>query len=291
MKSALLSAAAAVFLGCASGPAEAPQDSVQDKLTKLEVQMTTKLDKAHAVYEQLTEDHLRLERRVAGLESENQMLRIDLKKLGEKIDALGAGGTKGGSVPSADLSEVGMKIDQALAKLKTTGNVDEAARELVPLARYSVTKMVDSLKQIGSPEYASAIEKVLARCPPAELKGSLEEAVKDRRRTSVARIVGEVRDPALSKILEPYTGDSDPIAQVEIGQALLECKNRMGIPPLLKALSAPESEIRFRALLSLKRLNNRETYGFDVNKTSDENAAAIKAWHDWWNRDGQKLFQ
>jgi HEAT repeat protein len=254
--------------------------------------MTAKLDKAHAVYAQLTEDHLRLERRVAALESENQLLRIDVKKLNERIDALGAGGAKGVPPPlSADLADVGMKIDQALAKLKTTGNVDEAARDLVPLSRYSVTKMTDTLKQFGSPEYSSSIEKVLAKCPPAELKGPLEEAVKDRRRTSVARVVGAVRDPGLSKILEPYTGDSDPIVQVELGQALLDCKNRMGIPPLLNALKAGESEIRFRAILSLKRLNRGETFGFDMNKTADENSAAIKAWHEWWQKDGQKVFE
>lgn len=290
MKSVLLSAAAAVLLGCSSGPEETPENA-QDKLTKLEVQMTTKLDKAHQVYSQLTEDHLRLERRVAALESENQLLRIDVKKLSEGLVALGAGGAKAVPGPAADLSEVGMKIDQALAKLKTTGNVDEAAKELIPLSRYAVTKLVDGLKQVGSAEYASSIERVLARMPAAELKGPLEEAVRDRRRTSVARIVGERRDPDLSKILEPYTGDSDPMVQVEIGQALLECRNRTGVPALLKALSAPESEIRFRAILSLKRLNKGETYGFDMNKGADENAAAIKAWHDWWLKEGPKLFE
>ncbi len=285
-----ITAAILVILSC-SAVHPAPQDSLQDKLNKLEVQMTQKLDKAHAVYNELTEKLLRLERRVTDLQSENQMLRIDVKKLTEKVDALSVAGPRG-TGPGLDLAEVSMKIDQALAKLKTTGNVDEAAKELVPLARYSATKMAEALKQVASPDYMSAVEKVLAKCPVDELKGPLEEAAKDRvRRTSAARVIGAVGNKGLSKILEPFTGDSDPIVQVELGQALIACKNRMGVPPLLKALAAPESEIRFRAILSLKRLNKGETYGFDMNQGSEGNSAALKAWHDWWQKEGQKLFE
>jgi hypothetical protein len=290
MKPVPLSFAAAILavLSCSSVES-APQDSLQDRLTKLEIQLTTKIDKEHATVTELVDKVLRLERRIADFENENKLLKIDLKRLGDQINA---GGPRNGTGPSADLAETGMKIDQALAKLKTTGNVDEAAKELVPLARYSVPKMVETLKQIGSPDYVSSVEKVLAKCPVAELKGPLEDAVKDRlRRTSAARIVGAVGDLELSKILEPYMGDSDPIVQVEFGQALIACKNKLGVPLLIKTLSAPESEIRFRAILTLKRLNKSETFGFDMNKNADENDAAIKAWHDWYQKQGMKLFE
>jgi len=292
MKSALLSFAPVllVLVGCAG--AETDSQDPQDKLTKLEIQMTQKLDKANAVYDRLIEDFLKMERRVAGLESENSMLKIDIKKLNDKLDQAGSPAPRGGQEPGVDLAAVGMKIDQVLSKLKTTGNVDEAVKELMPLARYSVPKLTEALKQVASPDYVASLEKVLAKFPAAELKGPLEEAAKDRlRRTSVARVVGGAGDKELSKILEPYTSDPDAIVQVEVGQAMLACKNRMGVPSLLKALGAPESEIRFRAILSLKRLNKGETFGFDMNKSAEENDAAIKAWYDWWARDGQKLFE
>ncbi|HKS17536.1 MAG TPA: hypothetical protein VJU16_09510 [Planctomycetota bacterium] len=293
MKPVPLSFAAAilVILSCSSVES-APQDSVQDKLTKLEVQMSAKFDKAHAVFDELSDKFLRLERRVAALENENQLLRIDVKKLTEKLEAAGASGPRGVPDPGPDRAEVGMKIDQALAKLKTTGNVDEAVKELKPLARYSVPRMVETLKQFTSPDYISSVEKVLAKCPVEELTAPLEDALKDRlRRTSVARIVGAAKDKGLSKILEPHAGDSDPVMQVEVGQALLDCKNRLGIQPLLKALSAPESEIRFRAIWGLKRLNKGETYGFDMNKGPADNDAALKAWYDWAQKEGPKLFE
>ena len=285
-------AAILVILSCSSVQS-APQDSLQDKLTKLEVQMTQKLDKAHAVYSQLTDDYLRLERRVAALESENQLLRIDVKKLNEKLEqAGGAGPAREGPAPGVDRSEVAIKIDQALTKLKASGNADDAAKELIPVARYAVPKMASELKNRTNPDYVASLENVLAKCPVAELKGPLEETVKDRsRRTSVARVVGLVGDRELSKILEPHIGDPDPVAQVELGQALLACKNRMGVPPLLKALSAPESEIRFLAIRKLKQLNQNKTFDFDMNKNADENAAAIKAWNDWWTKEGPKLFE
>ena len=284
-------AAILIILSCSSVES-APQDSLQDKLTKLEVQMTQKLDKAHAVYSQLTDDYLRLERRVAALESENQLLRIDVKKLNEKLDQTGGGGpAREGPTPGVDRTEVAIKIDQALSKLKASGNVDDAAKELLPVARYAVPKMASELKP-GNPDYVASLEKVLAKCPVTELKGPLEDSVKDRtRRTSVARVVGLVGDRELSKILEPHIGDPDPIVQIGLGEALLACKNRMGVPPLLKALSAPESEIRFLAIRSLKRLNQNKTFDFDMNKNADENAAAIKSWHDWWAKEGPKLFE
>ena len=294
MKPVPLSFAAAFLLVLSCSTVQsAPQDSLEDKVAKLEVQMTQKLDKARVVCEDLVEQIRRLERRMAAVENENQLLRIDVKKLAERLDAASAAGPRTGPPgPGPDLADVGMKIDQALAKLKTTGNVDEAAKELVPLARYSVTKMVELLKNVGAPEYNSTIEKVLAKCPMDELKGPLEDAVKHApRRTSAARVIGAVGDKGLSKLLEPYIGDSDPNVQVELGQALLKCKNRMGVPPLLKALRAPESEIRIRAFLDLKRLNKGESYGFDMNRGADENAAALKSWDEWWEKDGKKLFE
>jgi hypothetical protein len=229
-------------MGCASA-GTGSTESEQDRLTKLEVQMSAKFDKAHAVFDELSDKFLRLERRIAALENENQLLRIDIKKLTDKLDAAGAAGARGVPDVGPDRSEVSMKIDQALAKLKTTGNVDEAVKELKPLARYSVPKMVETLKQISSPDYMASIEKVLAACPVDELTIPLEEALKDRmRRTSVARVVGATKDKGLSKILEPYSNDADSITQVEIGQALIACKNRLGVPPLLRALGGGESE-------------------------------------------------
>jgi hypothetical protein len=291
MKPVPLSFAAVILalLSCSSVQS-APQDSLQDKVTKLEIQLTQKLDKANAVYDRLIEDFLKLERRVAGLESENQMLKIDIKRLTERVEQQGSSGS--GRPAPAPGADVGIKIDQALAKLKTTENVDEAAKELIPLAPYSVAKLMDALRQISSLAYVASVEKVVAKFPVNELKGPLEEAGRDRvRRSSVARIIAAVGNGDLSKILEPYAGDSDPITQVEIGEALLACKNKAGVPPLLKALGAAESELRFRAILSLKRLNKGETFGFDMNKNADDNAAAIKAWHDWWTKEGPKLFE
>ena len=297
MKPVLLSAAvvALAAVGCSSVD-EVPPDTVEDKLTKLEVQMTAKLDKAHAVFTELTDNYMRLQRRVGDLESENKMLQIEVKRLNDKVELAGAASprTEGpqGQAPGPDMAEVGMRIDQALAKLKTTGNVDEAAKELVPLSRYSAVKMTEGLKQITLPDYVADLEKVLAKCSPLDLKTPLEEALKDRaRRSSVARVVGGTRDPGLSRILEPHASDADPVVQVEMGQALVACRNKAGVPPLLKALAAPESEIRFQAILSLKRLNKGQAFGYDMNRGADENAAALKSWQEWWQKEGPKLFE
>jgi hypothetical protein len=289
-----VTAAFVVILSC-SQVHPAPQDSMEEKLTRLEVKFQQKHDSMFTFYQELLKKVEQLEKKVTTLESENKILQIDVQRLREKSGATGGGTPKEGE-PSGDLAEVSMKIDVALAKLRSSNHgeeaIKEAAKELVPLSRYSTTKMAEALRQISNPAYTAALEQVLAKCPVEDLKGPLGTAAKDRlRRSSVARVVGAARNLDLSKILEPHIGDADPIVQVELGDALLACKNRMGVPPLLKALRASESEFRFRALMSLKHVNNRETYGFDVNKGSEENSAALKAWDDWWQKEGQKLFQ
>ncbi|HEY3227173.1 MAG TPA: hypothetical protein VGK61_09300 [Planctomycetota bacterium] len=293
MKPVPLSVASAilVLLSCTSVHTAESQDSLKDKVAKLEAEMIAKTDRAFKHYSELTDSLLKLERRLTDLERENQLLKIEVKQLRDKV--AGSGGTgREGAAAGPDLAEISMKIDTALAKLKATANVEEAVKELVPLSRYSVTKMVEALRQISSPDYTAALEKVLAKCPVEDLKGPLGKAVEDRiRRTSVARVIGAVGDTGLSKFLETYTGDADPIIQVELGVALLDCKNRMGVPALLRALRASDSDCRLRAILRLKKVSKGETFGFDLNKSADENAAALKSWDDWWQKEGQKLFE
>ncbi len=292
MKPVPLSVASAilVLLSCTSVYTAEPQDSLKDKVAKLEAEMIAKTDRAFKLYSELTESVLKMERRLGDLERENQLLKIEVKQLREKI---GSGGTgREGAPVVPDLAEISMKIDTALAKLKATANVEDGVKELVPLARYSVTKMAEALRQISSPDYTAALEKVLAKCPVEDLKGPLAKAVEDRvRRTSVARVIGAVGDAGLSKILETYTGDSDPIIQVELGVALIDCKNRMGVPALLRALRASDSDCRLRAILKLKKVSKGETFGFDLNKTAEENAVALKSWEEWWQKEGPKLFE
>ena len=296
MKVVPLSVIAAIVLVLSCSQVEtAPQDSMDEKLTRLEMKFQQKFDNAFKLYNELLEKVLTLEKKIAALENENKLLMIDVKQLREKAGAA-AGGTPREGPAQPDRAETSVKIDVALAKLKSSPNVektvDEVAKELVPLSRYSATKMAEALKQISSPGYTAALEKILAQCPVEDLKEPLGAAVKDRvRRSSAARVVGAIGNLELSKILEPHIGDADPNVQVEVGEALLDCKNRMGVPPLLKALRAAEPDYRFRALLKLKKVNNRETYGFDVNKGPEENAAALKSWEDWWLKEGEKLFQ
>src|SRR5215510_10369962 len=118
MKVVGLSAVLLAAIGCASADGGS-SESQQDRLTKLEVQMTQKMDKAHAVYTDLIESVLKLERRVATLENQIDVFKIDIKKLQERLDQ-GGGSPKSGSGPAPDAAEVGMRIDQSLAKLKTT---------------------------------------------------------------------------------------------------------------------------------------------------------------------------
>ncbi|MBI4565190.1 MAG: hypothetical protein HY716_10905 [Planctomycetes bacterium] len=287
-------AAAGILLGCSgSGRKDGPGDRISD----LEDRVQIKMDKEHATAQMLTEKVIKLENRISALESERDLLKVDIRRLQEKVAILQATGPAAAQPPPSGpggptLAETSAKIDAALERLKNGGSVEEATKELVPLSRYSAPRMAEALGQhLTDVRFTKALEEILAKCPPEDLKNPLADAAKDRvRRAAAARIVGAVGNAELSGILEPYIGEASPVNQVEIGKALLACRNRMGVPPLLKALRAPNSDTRFVALLELRPLA-KQTFGYDFNKGPEENAEALQAWDAWWEKEGAKLFE
>src|SRR5688572_26157693 len=119
MKAVRFPAAAALVLavGCAGTETQQPE-TLDDRFTKLEVQITQKLDKAHAVYTELIEKTLLADRRIAKLENDLEALKVDLKRLTERFEQGLAQRGGPGPAPAPDSAEVGNKIDMALAKLK-----------------------------------------------------------------------------------------------------------------------------------------------------------------------------
>src|SRR5215510_14099832 len=110
LPAALLSVLAA---GCAGTEIQAPE-SIEDRFTKLEVQVTQKMDKAHNVYTELIDKTLDLNRRMAKLENDLDLLKIDLKRLTERFDQSGTAPRSGPPLPAGEGAEITMKIDQAL---------------------------------------------------------------------------------------------------------------------------------------------------------------------------------
>ena len=271
------------------------QDPTDEKIAKLEQKLEAKLDKAFTVYSGLSDLVGKMEKRLGTVENENRLLKIDIDRLTAKLAAVPVQkdpSVKDPAVKDPELAEASMKIDMALTKLKAGGSVEDAIKELVPLSRWSAAKMAEALgKNVTDVNFIRALEQVLAKCPAGDLKAPLGEAAKDRlRRASVARVIGTVGDRELSKILEVYIGESSHVQQVEIGKALLGCRNKLGVPPLLKSLKAPDSDTRFLAITYLRAVNQGESFNYDFNRTPDDNTAAIKRWDDWAEKEGKKLF-
>ncbi len=280
--------AALLVLAAAAAPAAA-QDPVDEKLAKLEMRVQEQLNKAFAFHKQLLERVMKLEERIQLLEIENQRLKIDLERLGRK----GPGDPAPTPAPvDPAFVETAAKIDAAIAKLKSGGPAEDAARELMPNAKWAAPKLVEAIgkNSLDLPFLAKA-EQVLSKFPVEDLKGPLAEGLRDqRRRASMAKVVAGVGDRELSKVLEPHVSDANPYTQIEIGTALLVCRNRAGVPPLLKVLRAEESEYRLLAIMRLKAVTNGDLKGYDFNKSAADNAEALKAWDAWWEKDGPKLF-
>lgn len=280
-----------LVLLAASGPAFA-QDPVDEKLAKLEMKMQEQLNKAFAFNKTLLERVMKLEERITKLETENQMLKVDIERLSKRAPGPGPEPTPT-PTPEPPLADTAMKIEAALVRLKSGGTVEEGLKELVPLSRWSCARMIEALaKHPADRPFIDKIEQVLGKCPVEDLKAPLTEGAKDRtRRITLARVVAAVGDKELSRALEPYAGDVNPFHQIEVGKALIACKNRNGIPALMKALRAEESEYRLLAIMSLRPLAKGEIFGFDFNRGPAENADSLKRWDAWWESEGQKLFE
>lgn len=284
------------FLGCQT-PGGQDGAVTRKELFEMETKFKNISDRAFLVHTEMTQRLQNMEQRVAALESLIKTYDAEFKHVNAKLADLSAGRssqpTTGVTNPSMSIEEAAREVDTQLTRLKDGLPPDGVAKALAPLARQAAPKICEALKSsLRDIEYMKKLEYVLARLPAAELKISTESALKDRvARYPVARVVGDVGDKELSRVLEPYTSDAELDFCYLVGNSLVRCRNRAGVPALLRALRAEDRNTRFLAIATLRPLNNDETLGFDFNKNADANTAAIKAWEEWYDKAGPRLFE
>lgn len=140
--------------------------------------------------------------------------------------------------------------------------------------------------------YTDRLKKVVAQFSASDLKAGLKDYLDDSiLRPMVIDIIGRSRSNEVSKILEESalkTDDAD--LNMQIGDALIKCKNELGVILLLDLLSSQNLELRLFACRALKKFTGGETFGYDPlsdPKSSEEN---VKKWRSWYEESRGKIF-
>lgn len=183
-------------------------------------------------------------------------------------------------------TETGRKVDAALGRLKANQlSPAETAKEIAAI-EMSAPYVFERLKQnIQARDFdtAARIEEVLAYMPINDIKSHLTDALKDDTlRIPAAKIIGRVGSTELSAVLEPYQNNNFPYFRFVVGDSLVRCKNKFGIPILIDALKNDRDVYSIIAFDILQRVT-KNSFGYKIYASAVENQKAIELWQDWWH--------
>ena len=294
--------------GCVDLVEKDDLEKVSTRVEKLSVQVAQKNDMQALLYEELVKRANGLEKKIGEMDIMVNTMKAQVARLEDRertmqgqIDALGKGPSNpanpGQSVveePKRKIEEILLEVETVLAQLRSGKlKTDEAITRLKPFAQHAAPRMITELREsVARYEYAKQLEVVLGKFPPAELKVPLQGALRHRStRESAARIVGDTGDKELSKILEEYLAESDEDFRLNIGDALVRCRNGSGIPLLLLSLKSEQATTRTIAISALKKINRGEDLGYRAQLSAEANAGAIKAWDEWSDKFAKTLFE
>ncbi len=309
LKAVIPAVMALAAAGCVDLVEKEDLDEVTKKVDKLSAQVAQKNDMQALLYEELVKRTNGLEKKVGEMDimvntMKTQVARLEdlTRTLRAEVDALGkspaANPGNPGAQPSAEaakakLEDILLEVETVITQLRG-GKLksDDAVARLKPFAQHAAPRILTELREsLTRYDYAKQLEYVMGKLPPAELKVPLQGALKrPGLREAAARIVGGTGDKELSKILEEYLAEGDEDFKLNVGDALVRCRNGSGIPLLLQCLRSEQGTTRTIAISALKKLNRGEDLGYKSQLSVEANAAAIKAWDEWSDKFAKTLF-
>lgn len=298
--------AALAVVGCESFPEKTEQDQLREELTDLKLKVEKNNTGQSYAVEQLVNANKGLVERVTQLEILARGLETTVRHLDEQVKTLAAARAVAPRNPADPANPAApapppKKLEDILLDVETTVSqlrdgklgVDEAATLLKPWARHAIPRLVEELdRSLTRFEVAKKLEKALAAMPPADLKLPLREALQRRSvREAAARVVGLSKDKELSRILEEHADTPDEDFRLVVGEALVQCRNALGIPPLVASLKSEQGATRTIAASALKKINRGEDFNYRPQLSPAENAPSIKSWEEWAEKFGKALFE
>jgi HEAT repeat protein len=230
----------------------------------------------------------------------------DAARLERELAALSERGNQGALATSEALARLTEQVSELTARAAAEADDDggeELARhdrELEALAaslsvvRGDIGLMAEKLFDLerrpaaAPPPAATAPQAAPAAADPAawtalalELKSPSSGA-----RWSAVQALGDTRDLAVVPHLLPMLKDADIFVRMATARVLGDLASRDAVPSLIDALEDEEPSVREQASVSLRAITGKD-FKFDPTANEAERAKKVKAWRDWWKREGE----
>jgi hypothetical protein len=228
-------------------------------------------------------------------------LGLEVARLGARLDEERAANQRALSKIDALLSDL-TAAGRAQGDLGTS--LEAAERELARFAASLETMRADvglvaervlELELAGAADPAPAVPaapapsgaSAEASAPPswtgllAELKSTSEGT-----RWHAVLALADTQDPLVVPHLLPMLKDPGIFVRMAAARVLADLGDFAAVPGLIDALEDEEASVREQAYSSLRKLTG-EDIKFDALAGDAERAKRVKAWRDWWRRQGE----
>jgi hypothetical protein len=98
--------------------------------------------------------------------------------------------------------------------------------------------------------------------------------------------LGETGDLDVAPHLIPMLTDVDLFVRMATARMLEDLDARAAVPALIEALEDNQSAVREAAMVALRKVTSR-SFGFEPVAGAGDRAKRVKAWRDWWKKEGE----
>jgi hypothetical protein len=234
------------------------------------------------------------ERRALELEHQIDALGMKLAaELGEAQRSLAAGLERGEAQSAATLAKVEAFRGDLASMQETIGLIRRHESEMLSLQQKfselsaevgALGSVLAALEQTQRNQAAVHEPPKAPQAPWLGILPQLESANSGDRWTAVQQL-GETRDPAVADHLLPLLKDADIFVRMATARVLGDLGAPRATPALIDALEDAEFPVREAAYVALVAVSKRNL-PFDAMADPAERAKRVKAWRDWWKKEG-----
>lgn len=261
------------------------------------------MDRIESVSEGVKDDVSAVQRDVAAAEGGLAMRIEGLKtasflsseNVDARFDALLAAGESRDRETSESLLAVGGRLDDLAERLNslatTERNVADHARALASLEAGLSSIRLDVGQLAADLEARPVI--IAAEPEPVEPTGPVWLALVEDLSSSNSGVrwnavedLGHTGDPAVVPHLLPVLNDEDTFVRMAAARVLGELGGDESVGPLIDTLSDPAESVRDAAVASLRQITG-QNFRFDPLAKQADRTKRIRAWRDWWEKQGK----
>jgi len=97
--------------------------------------------------------------------------------------------------------------------------------------------------------------------------------------------LGETGDQAVVPYIIPMLKDVDLFVRMATARMLEDLNARTAVPALIDALEDTETAVMESSMLALRKITGR-SFNFEPSAPLADRARRVKAWRDWWKKEG-----